>query len=147
VRLLKENAMSERIMNGTPQTIDRGVVHLYGRFTTTTSGTLSTTAITSAAQAGFTLTKTATKTGRYTVTLHKNYPAVLWADAKLIGADDTAFTDAKGVIVGLRDFDSGEGAGDGTFEIQFTKNTDRSDAEVQDGAIILVKIEVRNATL
>jgi hypothetical protein len=138
----------QRVFQGTPQTLERGVVNLYGRFTTTTSGTLSTTAITAARHAGFTLTKTSAKTGRYTVTLDKNYKELLWVDANLVGPDDSAFTDAKGQGVGIRNIDVSDGTtNDGTFEIQFRKNTDSSDAEVEDGAIILIHIVVRDAAV
>ncbi|HEY8925057.1 MAG TPA: hypothetical protein VIU64_11805, partial [Polyangia bacterium] len=61
--------MANRNFSGDVRSIKRGVVKLYGAFTTTTSGTLSTTAITPVKKAGFSLTKTATKTGRYTVQL------------------------------------------------------------------------------
>ena len=127
----------------------RGVVQLFGTFTTTTSGTLSTTAITSAKLAGFTLTKTASETGRYTVQLTKTdgtaatYNSLLFVDAVVVGGDDAALTTTKGLVSVVRDDDV---ATDGTFEIQFVETvTANADTEVQDGASIKLHIVLANA--
>ncbi len=107
-----------------------------GDYTTTTSGTLSTTAFTGVADAGMLVAKTGSETGRYTVQVWEGFKRIAAWGASLVGADDTVMTDAKGIHAELRDIDIGAGAKDGTVEVQFSKNTDMSDAEVMDGSII-----------
>lgn len=126
--------------------VSRGMVFLAGRFLLGSSGAIGAT-VDSAKHCGFTLTKTATKTGRYTVALDKNYNRVIWADAKVWGADDAAYTTAKGLDVLLRDDDVGQGAADGTFEIQFVRSDTGADAEVEDARTLSIMIVVRDANL
>ncbi|MDQ3023393.1 MAG: hypothetical protein M3R04_03250 [bacterium] len=131
--------------------VRKGVVKLYGTFATTTSGTLSTTAITSAKQAGFTVTKTASKTGRYTIQLIESsglaatYNALLQVNTTVIGGDDAALTTTKGLTAVVRDNDV---ATDGTFEVQFvTTNSGNADTELQDSASFMLEIVLANSTV
>jgi hypothetical protein len=110
---------------------------------TTTNGTLAATQ----ENKGLKLTKTAGKVGRYTCQLlgvgNVNADAVKWINAvvTLLGPDDAALTDGKGVWQGdLRDEDIGTGAKDGTIEIQFVDADTRADAEVQDGTVLYVTL-------
>jgi hypothetical protein len=119
-----------------------GAVALFGTMTTSTSGTVSTSSV-----EGFTITKTATKTGRYTITLGQNYNKLLFANAVIVGPDDTAMTDAKGTQFVIRDNDVGAGANDGTFELQFIDSDSGADAELQDAAIIMITIWVKNSSV
>lgn len=132
----------DRRIANQPRRGNKKTESLAGDFTTTTSGTLSTTAFTSVADAGFLLTKTAGKTGRYTVQVWEGYKRLRSCVVTLTGTDDAALTDAKGANYRLRAIDIGLNNKDGTFEIQFIKNTDSSDAEVQDGAIIKIALEL-----
>lgn len=134
--------------------VQKGVVHLYGFHTTTTSGTLSTTAtaFTPAKQAGYTLTKTASETGRYTVQLTKTdgtaatYNQLLDVSAIIEGAADTAYTAAKGLVPMLRGVAV---ATTGIFYLQFVNDLTTTgtfaDAEVEDGAIIRLHIVLKNS--
>jgi hypothetical protein len=125
-------------------TVTHGVVHLYGKVTTTTSGTIDTTSCD-----GFAVTKTATKTGRYTVQLGSaaapnTVAELLMVNVRIKGADDTAYTDAKGISVIIRDDDV---ATDGTFEIQFLRNTTNADTEIVDAMSFFIEIVVKNSTV
>ena len=51
---------------------------------------------------GFTVTKTASETGRYTATLHDYWKAIEFADCVVEVAADDAVTDQKGVACVLR---------------------------------------------
>lgn len=117
--------------------VRRGVVHLYSRVVLGTSGAIASQ--TDVRQSGMTLVKTATKTGRYTVTLQEPAQALLWADAKVIGADDTAYTTAKGLDVLIRDDDV---TSDKTFKIQFARTDTAADAEVENSRVLLVHVTV-----
>ena len=86
---------------------------------------------------------TATEAGRYTVQVWNGYKQVLSAGVIIIGPDDSAMTDAKGIINVLRDIDTGgSGAKDGTFELQFVQNTDLADDDVQDNATFKVWVDL-----
>jgi len=131
-----------RVNKKDPQTLVPGFCTAHITQATTTVGTLATSPT---VKYGLKLTKTATKTGRYTVQLvdhlgnAQDSVALLNVVVSLTIADDAAATDAKGVWLGMwRDNDIGGGARDGTFEIQFQDADTEADAEVQDGAIINV---------
>ncbi len=119
-----------------------GVVKLFGQVVLSTSGTISTTSCD-----GFAVAKTGSETGRYTVTLGQNYNKLLGCSVQIVGADDAAFTDAKGVDPKLRDIDVGTGANDGTFEIQLVDADSGADAEAQDSATLLIEITLKNSSV
>lgn len=119
-----------------------GAIALFGQFTTTTSGTVGTTTCD-----GFSVTKTATETGRYTITLGSNYNKLLYVQAQIVGPDDTAMTDAKGTQVVIRDIDVGTGANDGTFEVQFFDSDSGADAELQDSASVQLIVWLKNSSV
>lgn len=133
-----------------------GMVHLTGSFLTSTNGTISTQDC-----PGFTVTKTATKTGRYTVQLvdTDGTTAAVATQATVSVAPwsiqsphvtvcsptaDAALTDAKGWFHAIRDFASHNG----TFKIQFfTAGTDNpADAELEDGATVFIDFWVKLST-
>lgn len=128
-----------------------GVVQVRGFVTTTTSGTVGSYNVFGG---GATVTKTAAKTGRYTITLTP--PAAesvavlasltfMGGYATLVGPDDAALTNSKGVINFFRDDDiSTTGAKDGTIELQWTlaTGTAQADTEVQDGASFYFCIDI-----
>lgn len=114
------------------------ITMLTGRVVTSTNGTISSQDVRGG---GCTVTKTGGKNGRYTITLiAANDVALtdfvfLGAGATVIGPDDAAYTTAKGLVPLIRDIDIGEGADDGTVEIQFVEpQTAAADAELMDAA-------------
>lgn len=128
-------------------TVKKGVVKLYGAFPTTTSGTLATSGFTSARKAGFTLAKTAAKTGRYDVALQDKYIGLLNVDAKPNGAADAAYTTAKGVKCIPRNVAvAGSATANGTLQIQMVRTDTGADAEVEDGATLYVEITLDNSS-
>lgn len=131
---------NERIPN--PQLGTYGVtqeVTFHSRLVTTTSGTVDTT--NTWTPAGQTLVKTATKTGRYTLTLPiGKHRRLLQVIATVIGADDSAYTTAKGIDFFVRDNDIDGGAEDGTIELQFARSDTEADAELIDGASVLITV-------
>jgi hypothetical protein len=134
--------MPDKVNIPNPQAGTYGVIDevtFHARLVTTTSGTVDTT--NTWLPAGQLLVKTATKTGRYTLTLpvarHKRLLQVI---ATPIGADDTAHAIAKGIQFFLRDNDVDGGAADGTIELQFTRTDTEADAELTDGASVLITV-------
>lgn len=69
--------------------LEQGVVKLFGTLVIGSTG-----AITSQSCKGFSVAKTASETGRYTVTLEDKYNGFLGANVTLEGAADTAFASA-----------------------------------------------------
>jgi len=116
------------------------VVRYYHKVTTTTEGTIGSQD--AVVGSGVVAVKTATEVGRYTLTLNgaEAYSAVLFVDAKIIGADDTAYAAAAGITPIIRDNDISGGALDGTIEVQFVDSATNADAEVADGAILLFEL-------
>lgn len=117
---------------------------------TTTGGTLASTYV---HQYGLKITKTATKTGRYTLQLIDHLGAAqdavrfIGVQVNILGPDDAAMTDAKGIWQGvIRDIDIGAGAKDGTVEIQFQDADSGADQELQDGASIYVVLAISDQT-
>lgn len=107
----------------------------------------ATGAISSQTNYGLKVTKTASETGRYTCQLvdemgnAQDAIGLAGVIVNVVGGDDAAFTDAKGVWEGkIRDIDIGAGAKDGTVEIQFCDADSGADAEVQDNATLLVTL-------
>lgn len=110
----------------------RNTKRIHGRVVTSTSGTIS-----SSVCYGCSIAKTATETGRYTVTVDRTIAGQITAwNAWVTGPDDVAMTGTKGIHPILRDNDL---ATDGTIEIQWVDLTVATatypDQELQDGAI------------
>lgn len=144
---MAQSSQSYEKTKGTPT---KGIVQLFGRHLTTTSGTLSTTAtaFSQPVDCGYTLAKTATESGRYTVQLVAangstavSYAELLYVGATLIGVDDTAYTTDKGLVTLVR---LNTVATDGLFCVQFATGDSNADAEVEDAAVIMLHIVVRN---
>lgn len=130
-------------------TLIPGLRIVHAEIATTTGGTLASTYN---HQYGLKLTKTATKTGRYTLQplntdgSNANAVAFLNAVVMLVGPDDAALTTTKGLVSVMRDDDVGEGANDGTIEVQFVQtNAGNADTEVQDGAVIIVTLLLKDS--
>lgn len=119
------------------KTISPGLLLIFGRVVTSTGGTIASTDIPGG---GVAVTKTGSEVGRYTFAVTDAADTALTGlrfvhlDVTVIGPDDTAMTDAKGVGKVIRDIDIGAGADDGTVEVQFQDADSAADAELQDGA-------------
>jgi hypothetical protein len=118
----------------------RNLIHFVHKVTTSTSGTIASQD--ELADSGVLAAKTATKTGRYTLTVPSKYRKFHGGFATIVGADDTAYTTAKGLNSFLRDNDIDGGAADGTIELQFNRSDTAADAEVIDGAVFYVHLWV-----
>lgn len=122
-----------------PKGVSRpGVITLYHRVTLGSSGAIASQD--SAKLSGIVAAKTATKTGRYTLTINGGQTArkLLYGNVAVIGTDDAAYTTANGRIAFLRDDDL---ATDGTIEVQLTRTDTGADAEAITGAVLLIKLE------
>ncbi len=132
--------MANRLLKRDMGTLEQGVVKLYGSMTTTTSGTVG-----AQTGKGFTITKTATKTGRYTVTLDDKYTALLACQVSITGTTDAAMTSAKGLASFLRNVNVGAAAP--YFQIQFCDpDGSPADAELEDAAVIRVEVTLKNSS-
>lgn len=131
--------MANRYMKQFVATLEAGVAKLYGEVTTSTSGTIA-----SQSCKGFTVSKTAGETGRYTVTLSDKYNKLLSVCVTVVGATDAAYTAADGLVSFLRnDSVASNGA---TFNVQFADPATSADAEIEDGAKFKLEITLKNST-
>ena len=121
------------------RTYEGGIVKLFGKVVTSTSGTIS-----SQVSKGFTVTKTGSETGRYTVTLDDKYNSLRGCSVALVGAADAAYTTANGLNSFLRGVDVG--AATPLFYIQFARTDTGADAEVIDGAEFYIEITLKNTS-
>jgi len=121
-------------------TLEAGVCKLFGEVVTSTSGTIA-----SQSCKGFTVTKTGSETGRYTVTLADKYMKLLNVGVCVVGAADAAYGSGKGLMSFIRN-DSIASNGT-TFNVQFVDAaTPQADAELEDGAKFKIEITLKNST-
>lgn len=119
---------------------EAGVVKLFGSFVTSTSGTVS-----SSSCKGFSIAKTGSETGRYTVTLDGPYQKLLAVGVNIIGAADAAYTSAKGLTHVLRNVSVNDSTP--TFQIQFNDpDGSPADAELEDATEVLLAITLKNSS-
>jgi hypothetical protein len=131
--------MANRLFKQFQMSLEAGVVKLYGSVTTSTSGTVA-----SSTGKGLTITKTATETGRYTVTLADPYVSLLTVNVVIQGAADAAYTAAKGLCTFIRAEDV-DGATP-LFYVQFADPATSADAELEDGAKFFLEVTLKNST-
>ena len=93
---------------------------------------------------GVTVVKTASKNGRYTFTLPVNFFALRDVRVVVITVDDASHGALTVALPhSLRDVDVGQGANDGTFELQFhNASTNWTDDDLPDNLSFLCNIEV-----
>lgn len=133
--------MANRMYKPFLGTFDQGVVKLYGSVVTTTSGTVGSTSC-----KGFSIAKTDSETGRYTVTLQDSYNKLVAVVVSPILATDAAATSAKGLTWYLRNVSVSDTTP--TFDIQFCDaDGSPADAELQDAAEFLLEITLRNSAI
>lgn len=123
-----------------------GMVMHSGRVVLGASGAVSSTDC-----EGFTVVKTATKTGRYTVQLTDALGRAITAlklrncVATVIGPDDSALTTTKGVVGVIR---ADTVATNGQFYLQFVQtNAGNADTEVQDSASFDITFWVKDSSV
>lgn len=133
--------MANRLFKQFQHTLEQGVVKLFGTVVLGSSGAVS--SVTGCK--GFTVAKTATETGRYTVTLQDSFNQLLNVGVNIIGAADAAYTDGKGMFMGLlRNVSVNDSTP--TFDIQFNDPDTNVDAEPADSVTLLIEITLKNST-
>jgi hypothetical protein len=133
--------MANRLLKQFSGTLTQGVVKLYGHVVTSTSGTVG-----SYTAKGFTVAKTGSEAGRYTVTLSDTYCAFLGCQVTLVGAADAAYTTAKGIVPFVRNVSVADSTP--TFDIQFADaDGSAADAELADAAEFYVEITLKNSSV
>lgn len=132
--------MANRYYKQFVNVMESGITKLYGKVVTSTSGTVGSTSC-----VGFSVAKTATETGRYTVTLEDYFAGGLKAcSVMLVGSADAAYTSAKGLVAYLRNVSVSGSAK--TFDIQFCDpDGSPADAELADAAEFYIEITVKNS--
>ena len=104
----------------------------------------STGAISSQSNLGFSVAKTATETGRYTVTLEDSYNALLNCSVISLVATDAAVGATNGFIPVLRNVSVADSTP--TFDIQFT-DAAGADADPASGYQFYIEITLRNSSV
>lgn len=109
-----------------------GVIFFSHSVTTGASGAIASQDDIAGTGLGAVVAKTATKTGRYTITLPKAYKKLVSMAVALIGPDDAAYAanNQSGLAAVWRDNDIDGGAKDGTIELQFVRGDTYADAEL-----------------
>jgi hypothetical protein len=138
--------MADRAFRQNIGTLTPGLIILSGYCTTTTSGTLATTS--TSKQFGFSVAKTAAKTGRYTITLQDPYTEFVNCNVTLTGPADVIWTANKGQFLGCRNLPAA-GVKVTTFDIQFglTADATHTDTEIADGAAFYLTILLKNSNV
>lgn len=128
--------MANRDFKGQVRTLESAIVKLYGNLTFGASG-----AITDDSK-GFSVAKTATETGRYTVTLEDKYSEFMGCNVTVVGPDDSAATTADGYWTFVRN----EAVASSTFDIQFVRTDTGADANPTSGNIAHLEITLKNSS-
>jgi hypothetical protein len=131
--------MANRYFKQFQGTLEAGIVSLFGSFVTTTSGTIG-----SQSCKGFSIAKTATETGRYTITFEDKYMGFKSLSATVVGASDAAYTATKGLAPFLRNVDVVSAK---TLDLQFADPESSADAELEDGAQVFIEIKLKNSSV
>lgn len=131
--------MANRYFKDHVKTLEGGAVKLFGKVVTSTGG-----AISSQTSKGFTVTKTGSETGRYTITLEDKYSSLLGVSVALQGAADAAYTTANGLGWFIRGV--AVGAATPLFYVQFYRTDTGADAEVINAAEFYLEITLKNTS-
>lgn len=133
--------MANKYFKDMPKTYESGIVKLYGHVVTSTSGTVS-----SQTSKGFTVSKTGSETGRYTITLDDKYNALRGCSVAVQGAADSAYTTAKGLNWFIRGEDVAASGGTPLLYVQFNRTDTAADAELEDAAEFWIELTLKNST-
>lgn len=129
--------MADRMFHPLAGALEQKTVHLYGTITIGSTGAVS-------ASSGKGIASIVrSDVGKYTITLSDAYNSLLWADAVVL--DDT---DSDPVSVGIvaRLFSQAVSSAK-TVVIQFYDFTDGSPADPADGALVMLKFELKNSSV
>lgn len=139
--------MANRLFVPLSGAIQRGLVVLGGKHTTTTTGTLSAVAgqFSTARQCGYVLTKVGATAGRYLVTFQDKFMDVFEVVGTVFITGGAAFPVANGMECFVRD--AAVTAAIPVLTIQFKRTDTGADAEVPDGAIIGLKLLMKNSSI
>lgn len=122
----------------------RQLSHFCHKVTTSTSGTIASQD--EPADSGVIATKTASKTGRYTIQLPDKYRKFCGGFASVRGPDDAVYgAKTKGSMAFFRANDIDSNNLDGTIEVQFVQFSDATntiDAELPDSTVFFVHLWV-----
>ena len=125
----------------------RDYVIIMGSLTLGGSGAISSTtgfAPSAAAAVSPGVVKTATKTGRYTVTLDRSYKEIILLNADLVGPTDAAFGNTNANAVGFRNRTAGTGnAAPASFDIQLMLASTGADTDGASGTEVHWAVAVR----
>ena len=131
--------MADRYFKQFINTLEAGVVKLYGQVTLGAAGAIATSNC-----KGFSITKTGGEAGRYTVALEDKYTGLLAASVILEGAADTLYTTATGLTPLLR------GVSVGTNKVLYIQFVDRAtapaDANPETGAKFYIELTLKNSS-
>lgn len=130
--------MANRLYKGECRYLESGIVKLYGKVVTSTSGTISTSSC-----KGFSIAKTGSETGRYTITLSDKYTALRGVSVVVQGAADAAYTTAKGLNYFVRGVDVD--ASTPLLYLQFNRTDTAADAELEDSAEFYIELTLKNS--
>ena len=117
--------MTARILVPSRGRVKKGVVPLSGMFTIGSSGAVSSED--GSADCGAAVTKTASETGRYTVTVYQAFTKLRGPTATMEGPADSAFPTTTGSDPQARN------VGTTSFDIQFKRVDTQADAEPASG--------------
>jgi hypothetical protein len=96
---------------------------------------------------GFTIVKTSTKTGRYTLTLLKPYNSIDYLHASVELSADTAAVSAKGVVAACRNVSASGKTAQIQLTIVPTAIAAGADAEAEDSAVLRIMVVARRGSL
>lgn len=134
--------MANRSFKQFQMTLEGGVVKLYGYITIGSSG-----AISASGCKGFSVAKTATKTGRYTLTLEDKYMALLAAQFTVQGPADAAFGTTCGSLAFIRGEDVAAAGGTPLLYLQIAgATTSPADTEAPSGTKVFIELTLKNST-
>ena len=148
--------MANRTYNQFSGSQQRGVVSLMGRIALGTGGALAATQTYTAKQMGFTVTKTANKTGRYTITFTDKFKDLLNYNVGIISPTaDAAVTTDTGTIGVLRVQGASLAAdlATGILTLQFvrpwtsTTTSTNVDAELETNAHFTLRFDFKNLSI
>jgi hypothetical protein len=131
--------MANRMYRPLVGSLTPGVVALTGSFTIGASG-----AVASSSCLGFSVAKTASETGRYTITLQDTYNAFLGCQVTVEVAADTAIGATTGFISTVRNVSVADSTP--AFDIQLS-DAAGADANPASGYIVYVVVLLKNSSV
>lgn len=131
--------MADRYFKDHVKTLEGSIIKLFGKVVTTTGG-----AIGSQDSKGFTVSKTGSEVGRYTITLEDKYTSLRGMTVALQGAADAAYTTANGIGWFVRGVDVA--AATPLLYLQFYRTDTGADAEVIDAAEFYIELSLKNTS-